>query len=725
MKDINLLTLSISRLGVRALERFFKASVHIHGAGKIPDGVTVFVANHFTRLETFILVYELSMLTRRPVRSLAHYSFYTGTLGPYLENLGTISTRDPNRNRIIIHSLLRGDHPWLFFPEGAMIKDKKIVSRGKFCVYSHEGDRRAPHTGAAVLALCAELYRRRLYHLQKNNPDMLPEQLKALDLNSMDELTHREIFIVPVNVTYYPIRPAENAIKRFASYIAKDIPERIQEELLTEGAMLLSGVNIDICIGNPLAIRPLLDKGKLRHKIVRQRTISPNGVLPSRSLMCRIAGKLMMKAMASVYRMTCVNYDHLIAYILRYYPGRHLNLFDLAGRLHLAVEAVPKDTSIRLHPSLNQNRIVEICHAYKEKLTEFLSVAEKSGIVDMEGETIRRKRPKKPAPFNFHRIRIENIYQVILNEAEYLRTLTRKLRLVAWYPRWFIRRLLRKRLLKSAQAEFLTDRTTFYHKKETRPVNIGAPIFLHRFRAKAGVLLVHGYMAAPEEVRPFAKNLHQRGYTVYAPRLRGHGTSPEDLAQRRWEEWLESVEQGYLVLANSCEKVVLGGFSAGATLALLAASNNLYDNIKAAFAINPAMRLQKRTARFAPAVALWHNLADKLINDESRHYFVSNRPENPHINYVRNPISGVRELIELIDAVSERLGSIRIPVLIIQASDDPVVHPEGSKRLYQKLGTSDPDKELFILPHDRHCIIRGEGSDLVFARVARFLDSRV
>ncbi|MGA1794397.1 MAG: alpha/beta fold hydrolase [bacterium] len=723
MTDINRVTLSVSRLGVRALERFFKASVHIHGAGKIPDGVIIFVANHFTRLETLILVYELSMLTKKTVMSLAHHTFYNGALGSYLENVGAISTRDPNRNRIIIRSLLKGENPWLFFPEGAMIKDKKIVTGGKFCVYSYTGGRRAPHTGAAVLALCTEIYRRRLYSLQKNDPAMLRQQLEVLDLKSMDEVTHREIFIVPVNVTYYPIRPAENAITRFASYITREIPERLRDELLTEGAMLLAGVNVDICIGNPLAIKNLLDKKGFGREIVSPQPMALNGTLPSRSLVCRIAATVMMNAMASVYRMTSVNYDHLIAYILRYYPGRRLTLFDLAERLYLAVGAVSKDASIRFQPSFSQNEVVQICDSYKEKLTEFLSVAEKSGVVALEGETIYKKKSTKSAPFNFHTIRIENMYQVILNEVEYLRTLTRKLQCIAWYPRWFIRRLLRKRLLTSAQAEFITDYTTYYIDQETKPMNIGAPIFLRHRRAKAGVLLVHGYLAAPEEVRPLGEDLYRHGYTVYAPRLRGHGTSPEDLAQRRWEEWLESVEQGYLVLSNCCEKVVLAGFSAGAALALLAASRNLYDNVKAVCVINPAMRLRKRMARIAPAVMLWHNLADKLVNEESRYYFVPNRPENPHINYLRNPISGVRELIELIDVVSERLDAITIPTLIIQASDDPVVHPEGSRQLHQKLGSS--DKELFIFPHDRHGIIRGEGSDLVFDRVVTFLDSRV
>ena len=723
MTEINRVTLSISRLGVRALERFFKASVHMHGAEKIPDGVMIFVANHFTRLETVILVYELSKLTGKAVMSLAHHSFYKGALGSYLENIGAVSTRDPDRNKIIIRSLLKGDHPWLFFPEGSMIKDKKILKRGKFCVYCPTGDRRPPHTGAAVLALCAELHRRRFYYLQENNTDLLHQQLKVFDLKSMDELTDREIFIVPVNVTYYPIRPAENAIMRFASYIAKDIPKRIQEELLTEGRMLMSGVDMNICFGNPLSISHLMNGKKFIHDIITPRPIYPDDDMPSRSLMCRMAKKLMIKAMANVYHMTTLNFDHLIAYILKYYPGNHLTLFDLSERLYLAVEAVEKDPSFLLHPSFNQNKIVEICQVYKEKLTEFLSVAEKSGIADVLGEIIYKKRTKVRAISNFHTIRIENIYQVILNEVEYLHTLTRKLRFIAWYPRWFIRWRLRKRFLKSAQAEFKTDYKTFYSKKESKPLNIGRPIFLRRYRAKVGVLLVHGYMAAPEEVRPLAENLHQHGYTIYAPRLRGHGTSPKDLAIRQWEDWLESVERGYLILANTCDKVVLGGFSAGATLALLAASNNMYDNIGAVFAINPAMQLRKRTAKFAPAVMLWHNLADKLVNDESRHSFVPNKPENPHINYSKNPISGVRELIELIEVVSERLVDITMPVLIIQSSNDPVVHPQGSKQLHQRLGST--DKELVIFPNDRHGIIRGKGSKSIYGRVLRFLDTKV
>ncbi len=722
MAEINRLVLSLSKLGVKALQRLFKASVRIYGAENIPDGVIIFAVNHFTRLETLILPYEIYRLTGSPVMSLAYHGLFTGALGAYLDSVGAVSTKDPNRDKIIIRSLLIGDNPWLIFPEGSMIKDKKIIESGKFLIYSATGTRRPPHTGAAALALRTEFYRHRLRHLQQTDAVLLEQQLKVFDLESADQVTERETFLVPVNITYYPIRSRENAIEKIASFLVKDLPARIVEELRTEGTMLVSGVDIDINFGEPLAIRPLLEKRSIEKDIISPRPIMPDDVLPSRPLMRRIASKLTRKVMDSIYRNTMVNYDHLAAYLLKHYPGHRLNLFNLAERLYLAAEQVIRLKAVRFHSSLLRDQCVEFCRQYQQILADFLEVAEKSGVVEVQGDTIRKKRRGMAALFDFHSIRRENPYQVILNEVEYLRPLTKKLRSIAEYPLWLLRNRLRRKFYRLAKQEFANDYDDFHLEGESKPRHIGAPIFNRRIRAKTGVLLVHGYMAAPEEVRPLAEHLYQHGYTVFAPRLRGHGTSPEDLALRSWEDWLQSVERGYLVLANSCEDVVLGGFSAGAGLALMAATNRLYK-VKAVFAVNCAMRLRRRSAKLAPTLVIWNKLVDKLVKDEGRFNFVPNDPENPHINYLRNPISGIKELMELMDALSDRLEWIKVPALIIQASGDPVVHPEGSKDVYQRLGSE--DKELVMFNSDRHGIIRGEGSERVFAQIVEFLESRL
>jgi esterase/lipase len=523
-----------------------------------------------------------------------------------------------------------------------------------------------------------------------------------------------------VNVTYYPIRSQQNAIEKIASYVVGDLPERIVEELQTEGTMLLSGVDIDITFGKPLAISPLLKKRKIQQDIISQRPILPDDVLPSRPLMRRIASNLTRKVMASIYSNTMVNYDHLAAYILKYYPHNRLGFFNLAERLYLAAETVTKLKSIRFHSGLLHDQCVRLCRRYHQILADFLEVAEKSGVVDIEGDMIYKKRLRMKTLLDFHTIRRENPFQVILNEVEFLRPLTKKLRIIAEHPRWLMRWRLHRKFLRLAKQEFAADYKEHRREGESKPRRVGAPTLYRRFRAKTGVLLVHGYMAAPEEVRPLAEYLHQHGYTVFTPRLRGHGTSPEDLALRTWEDWLQSVERGYLILANSCKDVVLGGFSAGAGLALFAATNLLYK-VRAVFAINCAMRLRKRTAKLAPAVVLWNKLVDKVVKNEGRRHFVPNEPENPHINYLRNPISGVKELMELMDELSKRLDRIEVPALLIQASDDPVVHPEGSKRVYQGLGSQ--DKELIMFNSHRHGILRGDVSERVFARVLEFLDT--
>ena len=73
--------------------------------------------------------------------------------------------------------------------------------------------------------------------------------------------------------------------------------------------------------------------------------------------------------------------------------------------------------------------------------------------------------------------------------------------------------------------------------------------------------------------------------------------------------------------------------------------------------------------------------------------FVTNNPENQHINYFRNPIRGVRELGKLMDIVEDRLKDIDIPVLVIQGSHDPVVNPESGLEIFDKIGTNKKDKD--------------------------------
>ena len=71
------------------------------------------------------------------------------------------------------------------------------------------------------------------------------------------------------------------------------------------------------------------------------------------------------------------------------------------------------------------------------------------------------------------------------------------------------------------------------------------------------------------------------------------------------------------------------------------------------------------------------------------------------------------------DQVEPKLTKILVPALVVQSLGDPVVNPDGSLKIFEKLGTK--DKEYLMVNYDRHGIINGEHSQRVFHAVGEFL----
>jgi esterase/lipase len=180
---------------------------------------------------------------------------------------------------------------------------------------------------------------------------------------------------------------------------------------------------------------------------------------------------------------------------------------------------------------------------------------------------------------------------------------------------------------------------------------------------------------------------------------------------------MTSADEGYGIIDSLCKRVVVGGFSNGAGLALDLAAR--VKNIEGVFAVCPPLRLQDFSTKFVPAVDVWNKLMNRVHLDDAKMEFVENNPENPHINYLRNPVSGVRELVRLMDAVEPKLPDIKVPALIVQSQGDPVVNPKGSKRIFELIGSK--DKEYTLFNFDRHGILLGDGAKRVHKAVWDFI----
>jgi carboxylesterase len=272
-------------------------------------------------------------------------------------------------------------------------------------------------------------------------------------------------------------------------------------------------------------------------------------------------------------------------------------------------------------------------------------------------------------------------------------------------------------LLAAESALFIKEYEKNYSAGESKHPDIGMPFFLHSPKSDAGILLIHGMMAAPEEVREWANFLHEKGLTIYAPRLSGHGTSSKDLSVRNYNEWLDSVDRGHAILKTCCKKILVAGFSTGAGLALQSVILKPND-FEAVIAISAPLRFKSFSSRFAETLNGFNLFCNYFGMGNLAREFMKNDADNPHINYLRCPVSAFVQVKKLMKKVSRSLPDIFIPALVIQAKNDPKVAPESGPAIFKLLGT---DKKHFSwIDYNMHGIVRGEIGIEVFKEVESF-----
>ncbi|MBE0504623.1 MAG: alpha/beta fold hydrolase [Desulfuromonadales bacterium] len=700
---------------IALLENLSRVRVNLHGGENLSAAPTIFVVNHFTRIETLLLPYHIYSLTQRPVWSLADAALFRGTFGNLLDALGAVSTKAPDRDRLMVKSLLTGEANWIIFPEGCMVKDKVIIEQARYAI-SCAGGRKPPHTGAATLALRTEFYRKRLHALATEFPAEAERLRSLFGITAPSEILAHPTQIIPVNITYYPLRAKENAFSRLAERYLGDLAPRFHEELLIEGAMLLEGVDIDIRFGAPITPGDCLDCDTIMSDINSTQPIDFEDRLPSHHAMRKEAFRIMQTYMDAIYRMTTVNHDHLFASLLRSFPFSKMTPGDFRRRTFL----LSKDlTSLGLHRhhSLETGQLALLTDDRFHKYQEFLSLALETGVLRQDGDFLVKDPHKFSSPLALNRARIDNPIGVLANEVLPLIKLQKRIRFYAYLPPLAIRYLAAKQIIKGAELEFELDYENFYLAGESKDREVGQPFLLRGSSRALGIVLVHGFLAAPRELLDLANYLHQHGWWVYVVRVKGHGTSPEDLARQSGKDWQNSVDGGYAVLSTLCKKVIVGGFSFGGGLALDCAAR--IPSVAAVFAVCPPMQLQDLSSRLAPTFAAWNRLMDLLQQERGKKEYVALIPEHPEINYHRLPIVSLMAMENVMKELAAKLPAIVTPALIVQAKGDPVVAPDGSRRLFARLGTK--DKDYLLVDLHRHGILSGPGSESVHAAIAAFI----
>jgi alpha-beta hydrolase superfamily lysophospholipase len=271
------------------------------------------------------------------------------------------------------------------------------------------------------------------------------------------------------------------------------------------------------------------------------------------------------------------------------------------------------------------------------------------------------------------------------------------------------------------------------HDSGTLPGVGGIDLFWQCWRAatpRATVVLAHGASEHSGRYEHVARAFNERGYSVWALDHRGHGRSSGDRVYIEHFEYLVDDLQGLIDLAREelpGRKPYLLGHSMGGAVATGYAIRRgsqlaglILSNPVATVKTAPAAAAVSRVlSRLTPKLGVYAVPAEGVSKDpeEVRKYV-----EDPLNFHGKLPARTVAELGAEVDSFPDGAARITIPTLIMYSRSDPIVAPEGSEMLAERLGSD--DVTLRNWDGLRHEILNEPERDQVIGEMLDWLDER-
>ncbi len=249
----------------------------------------------------------------------------------------------------------------------------------------------------------------------------------------------------------------------------------------------------------------------------------------------------------------------------------------------------------------------------------------------------------------------------------------------------------------------------------------GGEPFLYPGDSGVGVLLIHGWTSAPQEMRDLGKHLANKGHMVLGIRLPGHATRPADLNRVRWRDWQAAVDDGYSLLDTTCEQVFVMGLSLGGALALLLAASRPVAGVVAMatpyeLPPRPSVRwLRYLLPALRPISAVLHYVPKPSIND-----YKDQQAYRDHVSYSVFPIRSVPEVVGLLQRLREQLPTLRAPVLLMHAVEDGGVSPDNARSIFAQVASD--KKELVWIENSGHVLTVEPAREQVYDMAADFVE---
>jgi carboxylesterase len=244
-------------------------------------------------------------------------------------------------------------------------------------------------------------------------------------------------------------------------------------------------------------------------------------------------------------------------------------------------------------------------------------------------------------------------------------------------------------------------------------------------RRLTGVMILHGFTANLESVRPLFDTVAGSGLDLVTPLLRGHGQeSPDALRSVTWHDWLEDAERALTDASGSDGKLLVVGHSMGALLAMQLAARHpgLVDSVILA---TPPLKLASPLAPGRPLHFLAPIVSRLVDRWELKSCFADPAVAIMPEQYRWAPTRAIMSMFELLEATIRIMGRVDTPVLILHGRNESIVLPESAEMVMQAISTPAADKRVVWFEKTDHQIFCDCERESAITSVSEFIARRI
>jgi len=241
------------------------------------------------------------------------------------------------------------------------------------------------------------------------------------------------------------------------------------------------------------------------------------------------------------------------------------------------------------------------------------------------------------------------------------------------------------------------------------------PIFIKK-KSDIGILMLHGFSSTPKQFIELADYFSARGFTVFAPLIAGHGTTPEDFMKSGPDDWKESVRSAYLQFKEYVNKIIIIGNSFGSNLGFWLAKE--FNNEPVAI-ISLGAPIFLRWHKFIRFRLNTYGRLKKYYRKPPRIYKIDYTDMKDEVSYPVIPIKNLNEFFDFIEKETmPNLGKVCSPILIANANYDSVIHPKSAAYIFLHIGSK--VKEVFWFNSNQHGAAKA-GCEGLFSKIYSFI----